>query len=166
MTWVTEPGERDCGFDVERNSGNGWEKIGYVNESKIDSNKQYHFTDFSKIDAASVSYRLKQMHANGVYSYSDEISVNLIPPQYYLSQNYPNPFNPLTNIRYSIPIDSRVTLKVYDTLGKEVATLVNEHKTAGNYTIRFSAGGLASGVYFYRIESGEFSAIKKLMIVK
>ncbi len=89
-----------------------------------------------------------------------------IPEEFYLSQNYPNPFNPTTTIRYSIPQNSKVTLKVYDILGREVATLVNEAKQPGNYEVAFNGSGLASGIYFYRLQAGNFSATKKLILMK
>ena len=85
---------------------------------------------------------------------------------YELSQNYPNPFNPVTTIRYSIPRMNFTTIKVYNILGKEVVTLVNEEKSAGTYEIKFDASQLASGVYFYRIHSGEFTDNKKLILLK
>jgi photosystem II stability/assembly factor-like uncharacterized protein len=83
-----------------------------------------------------------------------------------LYQNYPNPFNPTTKIRYQIPVESNVTLKIYDILGKEVAELVNEFKTAGFYSIDFNASKLFSGVYFYKIEAGGFVQTKKMILIK
>jgi Secretion system C-terminal sorting domain len=80
--------------------------------------------------------------------------------------NYPNPFNPTTTITYEIPKDGFVTLKVYDILGREVATLVNEFKTAGKYYVNFNAGNLASGMYFYRFKSGSYISTKKMMLLK
>lgn len=85
---------------------------------------------------------------------------------YSLSENYPNPFNPSTIIRYQIPQDGIVTLKIYDILGAEVATLVNEEKVAGKYEVNFNASHLASGVYVYRISAGSFTASKKLILLK
>ena len=85
---------------------------------------------------------------------------------YELSQNYPNPFNPVTQINFSIPKQSVVTLRIYDVLGKEVATLVNENKPAGFYTVDFNASDLSSGAYFYRIEAGNFTDIKRMMLIK
>jgi len=83
-----------------------------------------------------------------------------------LSQNYPNPFNPTTVINYSIPKQSNVRIVVYDGLGREVATLLNEYKPAGNYTVQFNAGKLAGGVYLYRIKAGDFVQTKKLILLK
>ena len=91
---------------------------------------------------------------------------NETPKEYALAQNYPNPFNPSTTIRYQLPKDGMVTLKIYDILGSEVATLVNQEKIAGKYEVNFNASSVASGVYIYRISSGSFSASKKLMLLK
>ena len=95
-----------------------------------------------------------------------------VPTSYALEQTYPNPFNPSTVIRYAIPTEGPVALKVYDISGREVATLVNEHKSAGTYEARFDIGtatggrNLASGVYFYRLTPGDFSETKKLLLLK
>ena len=91
---------------------------------------------------------------------------NNTPLVYSLNQNYPNPFNPVTKISYAIPVTGLVTLKVYDITGKEVASLVNEVKAAGNYIVDFNGANLSSGAYFYKLESGSFSAVKKLMLIK
>ncbi len=88
------------------------------------------------------------------------------PSAYYISQNYPNPFNPSTTIRYQIPQDGIVTLKIYDILGAEVATLVNEEKVAGKYEVNFNASSLASGVYLYKIQAGDFISSKKMILLK
>jgi hypothetical protein len=89
-----------------------------------------------------------------------------LPQDYILYQNYPNPFNPATTIEYSLPKKSYVTLKVYDILGNEVAYLVNEEKNRGNYLINFNSAGLASGVYFYRLQADEFVQTKKMMLLR
>ena len=90
----------------------------------------------------------------------------LSPDSYNLTQNFPNPFNPTTSIRYSIPKRSNVTLKVYDILGNEVATLVNEEKNQGVYTVSFNAAGLASGIYFYTLRADGFVQTKKMLFLK
>ena len=90
--------------------------------------------------------------------------------EYTLSQNYPNPFNPSTKINYSIVKAGMVSLKMFDVLGRQVATLVNEHQAAGSYTVSVDMAGigrhLASGVYFYRLEAGSFTAVQKMMLLK
>lgn len=88
------------------------------------------------------------------------------PSTYTLFQNYPNPFNPLTTISYSIPASSFVTLKVFDILGNEISSLVNEEKLAGNYELEFNAANLPSGVYFYRLQTVNFIEISKMVLMK
>jgi hypothetical protein len=83
-----------------------------------------------------------------------------------LSQNYPNPFNPTTVIKYQIPKQSFVTIKIYDVLGSEVATLVNEEKPIGNFELMWNAENLASGIYFYRLQAGDFIETKKMILLK
>jgi hypothetical protein len=89
-----------------------------------------------------------------------------IPKKYSLSQNYPNPFNPSTTIKYAIASSSYVTIKVFDILGNEVASLVNEKKPIGNYTVNFNASNLSSGVYLYQIRAGSFISTKKMLLLK
>jgi len=90
----------------------------------------------------------------------------LIPKHFELAQNYPNPFNPSTTIEFSIPKDASVSMKIYDILGKEVATLVNEQKAAGTYILNWNASNFSSGIYFYRLNAGEFTETKKMFLVK
>lgn len=90
----------------------------------------------------------------------------LLPKSFELSQNYPNPFNPSTTIEYSIPKNAEVTLKIYDIVGREVATLVNEYKSTGKYIVNWNASNLASGPYFYRLSAGDFTQTKKMFLVK
>ncbi len=90
----------------------------------------------------------------------------VLPEKYELSQNYPNPFNPTTIIRYSLPAAGYVTLKVYDALGREITTLINDYQNVGSYRVNFNAASLASGLYFYRITSGNFTSVKKMALIK
>jgi len=106
---------------------------------------------------------------NAIITYVNPTSINenlTSPDKFYLYQNYPQPFNPSTTIKYQIPKTSFVSLKVFDALGREVVTLVNEEKTYGNYEVEFDGSGLTSGVYFYTLKSGEFSNTKKMSLVK
>jgi len=89
-----------------------------------------------------------------------------LPEAFALDQNYPNPFNPSTTISFSLPHASDVSLKVFNLLGEEVATLVNGNQAAGPHEVQFNAAGLASGVYFYKIVSGDFSQVKKMVLMK
>ena len=89
-----------------------------------------------------------------------------IPTSYSLSQNFPNPFNPETTIGYSIPKQFHVTLKVYDVLGREITTLINEEKNVGNYNVKFNSAQFASGIYFYRLQAGDYTSTKKMVLLK
>ncbi|MCA0444604.1 MAG: T9SS type A sorting domain-containing protein [Bacteroidetes bacterium] len=113
-----------------------------------------------------------ELKSTDVYSFTltstgiEENNAGVKPVSFSLSQNYPNPFNPATVINYQLPVNSMTKLKIYDVIGREVATLVNEMKPAGRYQVTFNAGHLSSGVYFYRIEAGSFVQTKKLILVK
>jgi hypothetical protein len=99
-----------------------------------------------------------------IVSVEDELAS--IPDKYYLEQNFPNPFNPITKIRYRLPESGIVSLKVYDILGNEIASLVNEEKSAGNYEVQFNATNVASGIYFYKLQAGSFIETKKMILLK
>ena len=121
-------------------------------------------------------YRLRQIDFDGSSTYSNEIEVevDVTPKEFVLYQNYPNPFNPNTTIKFEIPSviasgakqSQFVTLKVYDILGNEVATLVNEEKLAGEYEVEFDAFAFASGMYLYKLQAGSFVQTKKMILTK
>ncbi len=90
----------------------------------------------------------------------------VIPDKFELNQNYPNPFNPMTKINFALPKQGLVTLRIYDVLGREIKTLVNEVKQAGSYSVDFNGAEFSSGVYFYKLTSGDFSDIKRMILVK
>jgi hypothetical protein len=171
LNWTTATETNNQGFDIERtliNSGTPtWEKIGYVaGFGTTTEPKAYSFVD-TKLETGKYSYRLKQINLDGTFEYSNAVNVEVeVPIEYALEQNYPNPFNPSTTIKYSIPEDGFVKLAVYNMLGEEVANLVNAQQKAGRYEINFNASNLASGVYVYRIEAANFTASKKLMLMK
>jgi hypothetical protein len=81
-------------------------------------------------------------------------------------ENYPNPFNPTTTIAYQLPKDGRVTIKIFDAIGREVTTLVDEFKPSGRYSVQFDASRLSSGIYFYSLRSGSFNVVKKMSLIK
>ena len=115
----------------------------------------------------TIHYRLKQIDYDGSYNYSQVVEVILeLPLVFSLEQNYPNPFNPVTNIRFSIPVSGFTSLKVYDIMGREVASLVNSELIAGIYEYRFDAGKLNSGTYFYSLTSSDFKQTKKMLVLK
>jgi subtilisin-like proprotein convertase family protein len=102
---------------------------------------------------------------NGAVTSIDPVSGN-VPDRFNLYQNYPNPFNPATTIKFDLAKNSDVKIRIYDILGREVRTLVNEFKPAGTYELKFDASSIASGTYFYKIEAGDFVDIKKMVLVK
>ena len=168
LTWSTATETNNQGFQVEKmNAAGTFEQIGYLaGFGTTTEPKAYSFID-SKLDGGTYSYRLKQIDFDGSYEYSDAVEVEVsIPAVYSLDQNYPNPFNPSTTIKYSIAEDGFVKLAVYNMLGEEVATIVNTTQKAGKYEVNFNANQLSSGVYVYRIEAANFTASKKLMLLK
>lgn len=178
LKWSTATEINNYGFEIEKTvhtstplSVTRWEKIGFV-EGGGNSNSiiEYSFTDTKLFGGSKFIYRLKQIDNEGTFSYSDEINVEVVPNKFELSQNYPNPFNPGTKIRYSIPnIGSgfaQTVLKVYDVLGNEVATLVNEEKPAGVYEVVFDPINLSSGIYIYKLQVAEFILAKKMTLIK
>ena len=174
LNWSTATELSNNGFDIERKTNNNWIKIGFVKGSgNSTSNKSYLFNDNNISNLQSAAYRLKQIDFDGTYKYSKEIKVNInnLPTVFKLEQNYPNPFNPSTIIKYQIPFlethrDASVQLKIYDILGNEVTTLVNETKAPGNYEIKFDGSKLASGVYFYKLSTSSFVKVKKMLLLK
>jgi hypothetical protein len=177
LSWSTATELNNSGFEIQRKSGTDeWFNIGFVQGAGTTQQIQnYSYTDKIFI-AGNYSYRLKQVDFDGAFKYSDaiEVEVNSFPARFSLEQNYPNPFNPSTKIRFTIPAviasvakqSQMVTLKVYNVLGNEIATLVNEEKSAGEYEVNFDASGLASGTYFYKLEAGSFSQVKKMILTK
>lgn len=175
LRWSTAAEVNNYGFEIERavmSSEFGvmsYEKIGFVAGSgNSNSAKTYSFTD-NTAKAGKYSYRLKQIDNDGQYKYSGTVDVNMssfLPAEYALEQNYPNPFNPSTVIRYNLPLTGNVELKVYDMLGREVATLVSTNQVAGSYNITFDAGNLASGIYIARLKAGSFVKSVKMQLIK
>jgi hypothetical protein len=168
LNWTTSTETNNSGFTVERrNESENYIQLGFVKGNGSTTEiSSYTFTDNS-ISAGKYIYRLKQSDYDGSYTYSKEIEVDVtIPSVFSLEQNYPNPFNPATVIKFAIPEDQFVSLTVYNSLGEKVGMLVSETMKAGRYEVSFNASRLSSGVYFYRIEAGNFVSVKKMMIMK
>ncbi len=168
LTWSTATETNNKGFEVERkdNFSGKWNHLGFINGYGTSTKKSdYAFTDKNPTSGMSY-YRLKQMDLNGSFTYSGIVEVSITPVDFVLKQNYPNPFNPATTIDYYIPVQGNVSLKVYDITGREAAGLVDENQKAGQHSVKFDASGLASGVYIYRLVTGNFSASKKLLLLK
>jgi len=177
LNWTTVSEVNNSGFDIERRDSRSqtqdvWNKVGYVNGNGTSSTAHsYSFTDRG-LNSGKYNYRLKQIDFNGNFEYfnlSNEVIIG-VPSNFELSQNYPNPFNPSTKINYDLPFDSKVSIKLFDMSGKEVANLVSEVKTAGYYTVNFNASNLSSGVYFYKIiaegNGNNFVATKRMALIK
>ncbi len=168
LNWKTATELNNKGFEIERKSGEGsWNKVSYLpGNGTSTSPKEYLFTD-KGVKSGKYQYRLKQIDFDGSFSYSHVIEVEVGTPMTFdLSQNYPNPFNPSTTISYKIPENATVSLKIFDVTGTEVMTLVNQKQDAGSYTINFDAKTLASGMYIYTIKAGDYTATKKMMLMK
>ncbi len=171
LDWSTASETNNSGFNIERKKSNGtaWSKIGFV-EGHGNSNviKNYSYSD-NLLQTGSYNYRLKQIDLNGSFEYFElhnlvEIGV---PQKFELSQNYPNPFNPTTKIKFSLPYDSRISLNVYDISGRLISSIVNnEFRSADYYSFEFNAGGLSSGIYFYRLITEKNTETKKMTLLK
>ncbi|MBS1494850.1 MAG: T9SS type A sorting domain-containing protein [Bacteroidetes bacterium] len=175
LNWSTVTEINNKGFYIERKlkTSNEWSTAGFVNGNGTSILAHtYSFID-NGLNSGTYSYKLKQEDFNGNFAYHNLTSDVIVgvPKKYAISQNYPNPFNPTTKIDFELPFDSRVTIKIYDMSGREVAMLLNdETKTAGYYTSLFNANVLSSGVYFYMIKAegngNKFVSTKKMVLLK
>ena len=169
LSWTTATELNNRGFEIERSTDEtNWRTIGFI-EGNGTTTEPRHYTYSDKlldITSSKLYYRLKQFDFDGSFEYSKILEVEIAPSVFSLSQNYPNPFNPSTKISWQSPISSWQTLIVFDILGNEVATLVNEYKAAGKYDIEFDASGLNSGVYFYQLKIGSFIQTRKMILMK
>jgi len=172
LNWSTATETNNSGFQVERSNGGAYEVVGFVAGNGTSTQvHNYSYSD-QNVTSGTYTYRLKQMDFNGTFEYSNTIEVEVLGvKEFTLDQNYPNPFNPSTTITFSLASDSKVSLKVFDVLGQEVATLVNGQMTSGSQKVSFDASSLNSGVYFYRIDADgvdgqKFSSTKKMILTK
>lgn len=171
LNWQTATEVNNYGFEIERFALSAerqkWEKIGFVNgNGNSNSPKEYSYIDKNIIGGGNFLYRLKQIDNDGQFEYSKTVEVQLTLSEYALYQNYPNPFNPVTNIRYQLPKESKILIKIYNILGSEVIELLNDKKEPGIYEINFNASNLPSGIYFYQISTPEYSNTKKMILLK
>ncbi|MBI2428022.1 MAG: CHRD domain-containing protein, partial [Ignavibacteriales bacterium] len=164
LAWRTATEVNNHGFEIQRSEVRGqrsevsgqWVKIGFVDGAgNSNATKEYSYTDKVPVSGKYL-YRLKQVDNDGKFEYSSSVEVNAstLASGYELAQNHPNPFNPTTNIAFALAKDEFVSLKVYDMLGKEIATLVNGKQTAGAYSVPFDASSYPSGIYFYTLRAG------------
>jgi hypothetical protein len=174
LGWRTEMELNNFGFRIERMNikESQWKEIAFVTgHGTTNEPKDYSFED-KKLQTGNYKYRLKQLDYNGSYEYftlENDVIVGK-PGSFKVSQNYPNPSNPKTRIDFELPFDGKVTLIIYDIIGREVVSILNETKEAGYYTAEFDGSNLASGMYFYRLiiegEGQKFSKTMKMVLVK
>ncbi len=170
LNWSTATEVNNRGFEIERAliaESPGWQRIGFVPGNGTTSEvRSFSYTD-QGLNPGGYLYRLKQIDYDGTLKYYDQIQVEIsVPFNFTLRQNYPNPFNPNTTISYSVPQNSLVNIKVFNIIGQEVSTLVNEVKPAGNYQMNFDGNGLASGTYLVKMQAGNFNSIIKMTLLK
>jgi hypothetical protein len=174
LIWKTASELNNKGYDIQRGSEKNadgdiiFNNIGFVKGAgnSLKSNS-YLFSDKLNV-SGKYYYRLKQIDNDGSFKLSSVVEVSYKPvvKGYYLEQNYPYPFNPSTTIAYSLPAASNVKLSVYNALGQQVRVIENVYKNAGNYTVNLNADDLNSGIYFYKLEAGQFSQIRKMILMK
>jgi hypothetical protein len=176
LSWNTQTEVNNFGFEVERkiegsNAHSHWQKLGFI-QGNGNSNIQrsYNFVDDLKNTKEKLKnmiyYRLKQLNNDGSFTYSNEIFITLHPVSSTLLQNYPNPFNPSTRIQYSVDKNQRITIKVYDVIGNEIAKLVDEIQQPGIYTITLDGNKLPTGTYFYTLITEDKTTSKKMILLK
>jgi hypothetical protein len=178
LDWSTLSETNNYGFEVEKADSTQRQYVAVPNSfipghGTTNALQRYSFTDSSALPGAWY-YRLKQTDLDGSIHYSEGVRSSLLtgvedrsmPASYALAQNYPNPFNPSTTIRFALPEAGEVSLIVMNTLGQKVATLLDGVQVAGYHTVTFSAQGLPSGVYFYRLQTGTFTETKKLTLLR
>ena len=168
LNWTTATELNNLGFDIEKSLDNiTFEKIGFVpGYGTTTESKNYNFS-ISNISSQKSFYRLKQLDFDGTCGYSATLEVNgTTPTEFLLKQNYPNPFNPSTKIGFTLPSENDVRISIYNLIGQKVAELVNSKFSAGSHSVNFNAANLSTGIYLYKIEAGNFTAIKKMQLIK
>jgi hypothetical protein len=168
LNWITATELNNSGFDILRSTQQDvWEKISFVAGNGTTTEIHYYSFEDENLNAGKYSYKLKQIDFDGSYEYSNVVYVDVtVPVEFELSQNYPNPFNPTTTIKFAIPEATMVTLNVFNALGEEVALLVDWFMESGIHQVNFDAVGLNSGMYFYRLQAGDFNQVKKMTLLK
>ncbi|MHB8337868.1 MAG: ice-binding family protein [Ignavibacteriaceae bacterium] len=176
LNWNTATEVNNYGFDIERSQMSEassqnltWNKIGFVKgNGNSNSPKNYSFVD-NTVSYGSYAYRLKQIDNDGAYKYSFVVEVNSGQMQYsfLLNQNYPNPFNPSTEIQFGVSKNSPATLTIFNVLGEKVATLFNGNAVAGQvYNVTLNGSNLASGIYYYKLQTNDNTEVKKMILMK
>lgn len=166
LNWSTATETNNYGFEIQRNKSGKYHTIGFVEGNGTTVHPQtYSYVD-KHADAGIHLYRLKQIDFLGTFEYSDIIEINVPLESFELTQNYPNPFNPSTKITFSIPNKSFVSLKVYNTQGEEVASLVKKELLAGIYNVEWNAQNYLSGIYVYSLLANNKVQSRKMILMK
>jgi len=169
LKWSTASETNNRGFSIERKAAgkNEWAEIAFITGKGTTTNRvNYNYSD-KAVAVGTYIYRLRQTDFDGTFSYSNEIEAEINPPsEFALFQNYPNPFNPNTIIKFTLPVQTQVKLSIFNNIGQQVAEVVNGTLEAGYHEVSFNGSELSSGVYFYSIETGEFRAVKKMLLMK
>jgi len=168
LSWMTATEVNNSHFEIQRSTdGVGFERIGIVQGKGTTSEVQYYSFEDRELAKGKYYYRLKQVDFSGVFEFSNIVEAEIVTLiNFELAQNYPNPFNPSTTIKFSIPATEFVTLKVYDVMGNEVAELLNEEKSTGSHSVELNASKLASGTYFYKLQAGVKTEVRKMLLLK
>jgi hypothetical protein len=169
LSWATATEKNNRGFEVQRKTGTSdFQSVGFIAGKGTTTEVQnYSFVD-KNLQNGLYTYRLKQVDYDGTFTYSQEAEADLkVVKSFALEQNFPNPFNPATTIKYSLPSQAAVTLKIYNVLGENVVTLLNNAtQEAGIHSVNFDASNLPSGVYMYSIQAGSNIQSKKMLLMK
>ncbi|MBN2089980.1 T9SS type A sorting domain-containing protein, partial [candidate division KSB1 bacterium] len=169
LKWQTYGEIQNLGFDIQRRTVNtDFHSIGFIKGQGTVTNKQlYTFEDKMIVPGTVYYYRLKQMDADGAYTFSKTITaITCLPQNFALHQNFPNPFNPSTTVKYQLPFDTHVTLTIFNAKGQEVERLVDADKKAGFYAIRWNALGKSTGIYFVVMQTPNFERARKMMMIR
>jgi hypothetical protein len=170
LKWTTATELNNLGFEVYRSSNKrDWNALGFINGKGTTSELSNYTFEDKDLSLGRYFYRLKQVDNNGTFEYSSiiEVVIGNVPRGFVLKQNYPNPFNPSTIIKFGFDKKTKASLKIYDVLGNEVATLFNGSAEGGRiYELTFNASGLSSGVYYYQLRGNDNTEIKKMMLLK
>ncbi len=173
LNWSTATELNNSGFQIEKRQKSEvkgqteFNNVGFINGKGTTTEKTFYSFKDENEKPGKYLYRLKQIDFDGTFSYSNVVEVEVTGPKdFALYQNYPNPFNPSTTIKFALPVKTNLSLNVYNTLGEKVAEIFKGEMEEGYHEIMFNASGLASGIYFYKIESENYSATKKMLLMK
>jgi len=168
LNWSTATEINNRGFEVQRSyNKSNFENVAFITGAGTSAEKHnYSYSDQPDFNG-TVYYRLKQVDYDGSYEYSAIVEADLsIPIKFSVEQNFPNPFNPVTNVKFSIPTDELVKLEIFNAIGETVKTIEQGMLKAGNHSVSINAAGMNSGVYYYKISAGNYSAVRKMIVMK